>query len=266
MHVSSVGMGGTLDLVIAVWLRGAGKLPLELQKDKQAQTKQNTLLWNSSKDRDGVKHTPYPESHALLGATRVILTVGDPVLAFRSLCRRKYIEPQMDKLRKGLKPSKLQKWSRGKNTDALKKDPMAALDVMKDDYDGVGFLYFLHRWLGKHHPFDTLVVNMDHIAKPEVQAAVAWFAQMDNATHPPPFIKERHSSKASPGYAELRETAALKPAADFLESLPPIMFIPRSETCCPEMPALSNAWEAGKLDVRDSFKELGQSLARHRSK
>jgi len=230
-------MGGTLDLYVSMWLHGHYGVPKEKRDPKIS------LLWNSSADRDGLKHVPFPELHSLLGATRVIVTIGDPVLAFMSLCRRRYIELQIAKLRKGLPKSKTQSWATGGRIGALQKDPTAGLAVMKNDHDGIGFLRFLHRWLGKRHPFDTLIVNMDHIALPEVQAAIASFAQLDPATHPTPAVKKRHSSSSSPGYAQLRNTAALRDAADLIESLPPVMYIPRAESCCPEMEAMENAWD-----------------------
>jgi len=113
---------------------------------------------------------------------------------------------------------------------------------MKHDSDGVGFLRFMRRWLGKRHPFDTLVVNMDFISKPEVQAAVASFAQMDSTKYPHPNIHARHSTSSSPTYSKLKHTAALNNATDFLAALPPVMYLPRGDSCCAGQGAAYNPW------------------------
>jgi len=103
-------MGGTLDLAISTWMRGWGNFTREkIQKLRlpggPKQSKKNTVQWNSADDVDTLKHTPFPEMHTLVGATRTIVVIGDPVLAFMSLVRRRFIGAQVLKLRKGLKPS-----------------------------------------------------------------------------------------------------------------------------------------------------------------
>jgi len=131
------------------------------------------------------------------------VVVGDPVLAFMSLARRQFLYQQTIKLRRSLLRSATQEFLASPPGQEIHKNVTAALHVMQGDKDGIGFMHFMNRWVGKRHPFDTLIVNMDHISKKDVQAAIAWFASADPNTHPPPVLRKRSSSTKSPGYKEL---------------------------------------------------------------